>query len=326
MSDVSGGAGWWLASDGKWYPPELQPGPPPIAHDSGLPPLGWALPTSGPESPAESGPTVAQWVAGGPTVGGVPDVPTAPDRRRARPGAIIIGVVIALVVVNLAALGAGLLASGSAVTNPTADPVPLTKPGVEAASIGLQPSDLGPGFPFTSRTDPVTTHSAHGPCTPLSGGPWLAFQRSPYYWASSKDLTVQSDVVVMPRQRDALASLSAINAPAYGAACFLPDTVSTQDQILATAGTRCGLSLQNADIAPVGPTTLSGDLTGYRITADTVCSLTGDSTPFTEDIISEVVGPVFFQGTFTSDGPPPSTALEEQVMAQMAQRASNTRN
>lgn len=28
MSDTSQGAGWWLASDGKWYPPELWTGPP----------------------------------------------------------------------------------------------------------------------------------------------------------------------------------------------------------------------------------------------------------------------------------------------------------
>jgi hypothetical protein len=28
MSDTSQGAGWWLASDGKWYPPETWTGPP----------------------------------------------------------------------------------------------------------------------------------------------------------------------------------------------------------------------------------------------------------------------------------------------------------
>jgi hypothetical protein len=28
MSDTSQGPGWWLASDGKWYPPELWTGPP----------------------------------------------------------------------------------------------------------------------------------------------------------------------------------------------------------------------------------------------------------------------------------------------------------
>jgi len=35
MSDVSNGPGWWQASDGKWYPPEQQPGaaptPPPAS-------------------------------------------------------------------------------------------------------------------------------------------------------------------------------------------------------------------------------------------------------------------------------------------------------
>jgi hypothetical protein len=36
MSEVSGGPGWWQASDGKWYPPEQQPNyeapaPPPSA-------------------------------------------------------------------------------------------------------------------------------------------------------------------------------------------------------------------------------------------------------------------------------------------------------
>lgn len=31
MSDTAQAAGWWLASDGKWYPPELHPSyvPPP---------------------------------------------------------------------------------------------------------------------------------------------------------------------------------------------------------------------------------------------------------------------------------------------------------
>ena len=28
MSDTSGGPGWWLASDGRWYPPEAWTGPP----------------------------------------------------------------------------------------------------------------------------------------------------------------------------------------------------------------------------------------------------------------------------------------------------------
>jgi len=30
MSDTSQGPGWWLASDGRWYPPELWTGPPAV--------------------------------------------------------------------------------------------------------------------------------------------------------------------------------------------------------------------------------------------------------------------------------------------------------
>jgi len=59
VSDVSQGPGWWLASDGKWYPPEQEPGP--VAPD--LPPM--------------SAPGAGSFVPGpGPSAG--PDSPTAP--------------------------------------------------------------------------------------------------------------------------------------------------------------------------------------------------------------------------------------------------------
>jgi hypothetical protein len=48
MSDTSQGPGWWLASDGKWYPPELWTGPP----DTGPPNSGPAVPTAQPALPA----------------------------------------------------------------------------------------------------------------------------------------------------------------------------------------------------------------------------------------------------------------------------------
>ena len=35
MSEVRQGPGWWLASDGKWYPPESRPAPPPPPQDAG---------------------------------------------------------------------------------------------------------------------------------------------------------------------------------------------------------------------------------------------------------------------------------------------------
>ena len=44
MSDTSQGEGWWLASDGKWYPPESSPAPAaPAAPVHGQPALGYAV-------------------------------------------------------------------------------------------------------------------------------------------------------------------------------------------------------------------------------------------------------------------------------------------
>jgi membrane protease YdiL (CAAX protease family) len=41
MSEVSQGPGWWLASDGRWYPPDQHPGfipqPPPASGPHGVP-------------------------------------------------------------------------------------------------------------------------------------------------------------------------------------------------------------------------------------------------------------------------------------------------
>jgi hypothetical protein len=40
MSDTSQGAGWWLASDGRWYPPETWTGPPQVVGAPSYPSQG----------------------------------------------------------------------------------------------------------------------------------------------------------------------------------------------------------------------------------------------------------------------------------------------
>ncbi len=49
MSDTSQGPGWWIASDGKWYPPEsAQPAtPPPPTPPAYMAPPVYAQPTMG---------------------------------------------------------------------------------------------------------------------------------------------------------------------------------------------------------------------------------------------------------------------------------------
>ena len=46
MSDTAQGPGWWLASDGKWYPPELWTGPPAAG-----PAVAGPAPSSAPAGP-----------------------------------------------------------------------------------------------------------------------------------------------------------------------------------------------------------------------------------------------------------------------------------
>jgi hypothetical protein len=92
MSDTSGGPGWWLASDGRWYPPEQHPQygappPSPFGAPSGSPygaPTGPSYPypvpgyfgSPGPAGPRTSGMAIASFVCslGGFILAGIPSV------------------------------------------------------------------------------------------------------------------------------------------------------------------------------------------------------------------------------------------------------------
>jgi hypothetical protein len=108
MSDSSQGPGWWLASDGKWYPPEATPAaatppptdPPPAA---AAPPPKAAPPPAAPP-PAAPPPTVAA---------AAPAAAPAPAKKSGGSGCAkaIIAFVIVLAVIGIlfvAALVAGI--------------------------------------------------------------------------------------------------------------------------------------------------------------------------------------------------------------------------
>lgn len=89
MSETSGGPGWWLASDGRFYPPELSP-------VSNAPSPGW-------ESSPEVQPGPGSW--GVPTAASSPGYPPmGSDPRPGRPPfqKVIFGVAIAIIVGALA--------------------------------------------------------------------------------------------------------------------------------------------------------------------------------------------------------------------------------
>ena len=87
MSDMSQGPGWWIASDGKWYPPHLHPSvripePPAVEGDFRSPETHTVVPTG--EMPASG----AGWPVG-----------PSPTRRSRRPVALLASVVAIVVIV-----------------------------------------------------------------------------------------------------------------------------------------------------------------------------------------------------------------------------------
>ncbi len=125
MTAVSGGAGWWLASDGKWYPPDLAAAPaatppstlPPLVLPPASPqfaPTGAAVPSGQPPSPWGVGPPPypgpAPAPAGYPTPAPYPYVPgtvlpipkTSPMAVWALVLVILLGAIGALVGIPLA--------------------------------------------------------------------------------------------------------------------------------------------------------------------------------------------------------------------------------
>ena len=61
MSETSQGPGWWMASDGRWYPPELHPGSVPPAPVPPLPDYGFSTPPPA-RKPGPRGPdSLASW-------------------------------------------------------------------------------------------------------------------------------------------------------------------------------------------------------------------------------------------------------------------------
>ncbi len=78
MSDTSQGPGWWLASDGKWYPPELWTGPPSAGP--------WAPQSTPPANPGQA-PTYGGTWAGTPAqpTAGPPAYPSTPGGAGAYP-------------------------------------------------------------------------------------------------------------------------------------------------------------------------------------------------------------------------------------------------
>lgn len=106
MSDVSQGEGWWLASDGKWYPPWTQPAPgyDQVAQEAAETRVATTTAPTGTPGHAESGAP-----ASGP--GRHRRQPSRKVRRNRLVALVLLVVVVVVVVVTVAGSGGGGLGS-----------------------------------------------------------------------------------------------------------------------------------------------------------------------------------------------------------------------
>lgn len=343
MSEIPQGWGWWQASDGKWYPPESHPsvrGPQPPA----LPPLsspvgyrstgpnpqpGWR-----PEYPTKT--PSREWSAPPPATPNHEAFVAVSTRRPkfSRRPQLLLALLLMLVVAGGTA--AFLLTNNSnpqasatgqttTTTTPTTAPVTTTLPPESAANaIGLQAGDLGSGFVEEGpAASPLTQPTAPSPCTPVSSQPWLAFVDSPEYTSGPVGPVVYSTIVIMPTAADAQNALAAVSFSSYGAICYRPTfDLAMQQGITATnQETGCDEQFAQSTIAAIPAGSITGSASGWHYDATILCNETGTTGHFYIDIVSQVVGRVFVQATFRSEGTAVSFLLERSVMDAMVTRA-----
>jgi len=167
-------------------------------------------------------------------------------------------------------------------------------------------------------------HTAPGPCTPLSGAPWLADEGSSELVNYAGNMTAGSDVVIMPTAGDAQTALSAINAPSYGSNCLQPSLDKATQGSLARLPTSCDLSFVNSQITPFSSVAQGTTVTGYHYVANVRCSKTGQTAPFFTDVVDSQVGAIVLQVRINTFVDAPPMSLDDTVMAYLVGRASSS--
>lgn len=143
MSDQSQGPGWWMASDGRWYPPQPDPGQP----------TGPQPPVTQPAAPPPGAP-----------YGAIPaSAPPAGPSKSSAP--LLIGLAVLVVVVLLGGLAFALTRPKTDVAAPptTTTPAPTTTTG------GGSPSTTGKQSPSTTDGGDDTSTTAKGKTTTTKG-------------------------------------------------------------------------------------------------------------------------------------------------------------
>jgi hypothetical protein len=154
MSNTSQGPGWWMASDGKWYPPELWTGPP-EANPAGPSPSAQSPSTQSSSTQYPSQPSAQpSYPAQGPAFGTGASGPSGPPAYGANPYA-----------------NAGYSQYGPPGQNPYSQAVPRKNNGLAIASLVCScagifllgiPAVLGVIFGFVARRQIRQSNGAQG--------------------------------------------------------------------------------------------------------------------------------------------------------------------
>ncbi len=159
MSDTSAGPGWWLASDGRWYPPELHP----QRQAATQPPTAVAQPGAAVgQSAAAPQWSATGWAGDAPTATG----PAASRRRWWYVGAAAAALVLVAVIGLVVTSGGGSLWSGTGQATVTWHSTPGSSPlGLLAAAQPFSGTIDGRALSGVAR--PPRNHSS----SRLSSGP-----------------------------------------------------------------------------------------------------------------------------------------------------------
>jgi hypothetical protein len=304
MTAIPEGPGWWQASDGRWYPPELHP----------------SIQQAGNPGPS----TAPAWSRRSPSAapGGLRSRGLDGWRRWTNPRRLFVICLLAVAII-----GGGVFV----VTHRTAPQAPTGSSGAgvpgaatAASEIGVQARDLGTGYSLASDTAAGSLDSSGAwPCTPLSGTPGIAGATSPTYSGGPNGPDMSSRVVIYSSAGDAEKTLNGITASSFGARCSEP-TAHTQGQrpgAIGPGGSACTPAVGGSSVSKLSYTGPQAAVAGYRFTGVEHCSPAGATASVYTDILDEVNGTVFIQGMFRSDSSPVPSSLERWVMAAMAGRA-----
>lgn len=345
MSESAQGPGWWIASDGKWYPPEQHPDA--RAEEASAPALAEREINFGPPEARGAG----GWDEFGLSSAPVEVAPSTRDRsasltgvRGRREGGRGRGRALALIVLVLVLAGGGIFYAVHSAGKGGAAPTTTTPGGsgshtaagtlggkkvpwdahitsAMAADMVVRGTDLPDAYTASGIAPAVTTNPppATGACEAVDGRR-RSFQAASASFTDTDLEVVQSATTVMSRKADMRRSISMLRSASYEHRCEQPGFTSDLDALFSGANS-CNLKVTGSSISR-GITTVGGyKALDFRYAAKVFCSASNSTNTVHIDRLLVPVGRVMVLVTFLSAVNPVTRAVELQAAGGVVARA-----